>query len=176
MRTVKFIALLAISVICIQSCSNNQAGSTERGNDAYTADEYNNTKGVGESGKIITEFDCPDSRLFPPIDIHSWEKTPVVNGRLPTYEETMNGTSIHHYGERENPDVKPYPMTLPKLAYRRNHLTKTDEMVVVIQIVQTAQDTVVGFRYLTGGCGGSLFRDYRFLTDEEVKKAVAPPM
>lgn len=61
-------------------------------------------------------------------------------------------------------------MTLPKLAYYKNASTGKDNLVVVIQIVQTAKDTVVGYRYLTGGVGGSVFHDFRFLTDEEVKK------
>ncbi len=51
-----------------------------------------------------------------------------------------------------------------KLAYRN------DDLVVVIQIAQTAKDTIVSFRYLTGGCGGSKFHDFHFLTHEEVKK------
>ena len=36
----------------------------------------------------------------------------------------------------------------------------------------TAKDTIVGYRYLTGGVGGSTFHDFRFLTEEEVKKAM----
>ncbi|MCX6292254.1 MAG: hypothetical protein NT126_10890 [Bacteroidetes bacterium] len=173
MKTIYSISLLVISLLLILSC-NDQAGKTEKSNASYTPNEYNNTKGYWENGKIITEFNCPDDKSYPPVDLKSWDKIPVVNGRLPTYEETMNGTSIHHYGEKANPDVKPYSLTLPKLAYHRNPMTNMDELVVVIQIVQTAEDTIVGFRYLTGGCGGSLFHDYRFLTDEEVKKVVGP--
>jgi hypothetical protein len=75
---------------------------------------------------------------------------------------------------------------LPKLAYRLKH-DKQNEferntsngqqiskagIVVVIQIVQTAKDTIVGYRYLTGGCGGSAFHDFHFLTDSEVKNVV----
>jgi hypothetical protein len=38
---------------------------------------------------------CPDNtKMFPPVDIKSWNKVPVVNGRLPTFEETQNGTSL----------------------------------------------------------------------------------
>lgn len=144
-----------------------------------------NTSGYMDNGDLWTKWDCPDSRFFPPIDIKSWDKIRVVNGRLPTYKETINGTSILHYGKK-NLDVKPYPMTLPKLAYYFNPdkqsefhvnggatlMTQKSELVVVVEIVQTAKDTIVGYRYLTGGCGGSLFHDFHFLTEEEVKKVV----
>lgn len=130
------------------------------------------SNGYWENGEIISNFNCPDAvKLFPPIDKKVWNKIPVVNGRLPTNEETQNGTAIHNYGGISNPNVKPYNMTLPKLAYLRNYKTKMNDIVVVIQIVQTIKDTIVGFRYLTGGCGGTLFRDFHFLTDNEVKKA-----
>ena len=171
----------SLLLILLQSCADEATNHLlpsspfqgAKNTASYTIDEYNNTMGFYENGDIITDFDCPDAvKLFPPIDLKSWNKTPVVNGRLPTYEETKNGMSIHHYGEKVNPKVKPYHMTLPKLAYRQNRLTKMDDLVVVIQIVQTDEDTIVGFRYLTGGCGGSAFRDYCFLTDEEVRNLV----
>ena len=107
--------------------------------------------------------------LFPAIDIKSWEKTPVVNGRLPTREETSNGTSLLYY-DHPTPDIKPYKMTLPKLAYYNKQDAQKGELVVVIQVVQTAEDTMVGYRPLAGGNGASYFSEFRFLTDEEVKK------
>jgi hypothetical protein len=109
----------------------------------------------------------------------------VVNSRLPTYKETVNGTSIHTYGGSKNKNVKPYNMTLPRLAYFINgpgqvvpdssthKMVVKPQLVVVIQIVQTLTDTLVGYRYLTGGVGGSFYRDFRFLDQEEVNKLVA---
>jgi hypothetical protein len=192
--TFKLFTLLTVTLWLIQACTNKQPKEmTQSITEPYVKSiskpaasiyAYNKTKGYSENGQIITDFDCPDSRFFPPIDIKSWNKTPVVNGRFPTYEETMNGTSIHHYGEKENPNVKPYNMTLPKLAYINGPTKKyvlgskiydrvmQTEVVVVIQIIQTATDTIVGYRYLTGGCGGSKFYKLRFLTGEEVKREV----
>jgi hypothetical protein len=193
MKTLTLFFLLAICLIFIQSCGDNpmrkpvatyippitEVTTSRVARNTY---QYNNTKGYAENGKIITEFDCPDSKFFPPIDLKAWDKIPVVNGRFPTYAETMDGTSIHHYGEKENPAIKPYDMPLPKLAYRINTHHRTEfenkhqrtlaDLVVVIQVVRTVSDTLVGFRYLTGGCGGSVFRDFHFLTDDEVKKVV----
>ena len=174
---------LFIGFVLLAACKDKKKDEGEKyipygmldkdSNHSYTPEEYNNTRGYWENGQIITEFNCPDAvKSFPPIDLKSWYKIPAVNGRLPTYEETQNGTAIHHYGEKKNPNIRPYTMWLPKLAYRHNPATGKDELVVVIQVVQTKKDTIVGFRYITGGCGGSLFRDYRLLTDEEVNRVV----
>lgn len=167
----------AISIFV--SCSNTEATQPITQNKNYTTEQYNNTKGYWPTGQIITKFYCPDAVTeFPPIDLKTWDKTPAVSGRLPTYEETMNGTSIHHYGEKATKLVKAYNMQLPKLArYINPSLSsidspRKDELVVVVQIVQTPEDTIVGYRFLSGGVGGSVYRDFHFLTDEEVKEVV----
>ena len=114
---------------------------------------------------------CPDTvRGFPAVDIQSWNKVPVVNARLPTFEEIENGTSLIYYDKFKTPDAKPYNMMLPKLATWYSPYSKKDEIIIVIQIVQTTKDTVAGFRFLTGGNGTSDFRDVHFLTDNEIKK------
>lgn len=162
------------------SCSNTEVKETLiSAPKNYTTEQYNNTKGYWPTGQIISKFYCPDAVTeFPPIDVKKWDKTPAVSGRLPTYEETMNGTSIHHYGEKETKLVKAYNMQLPKLARYINpsissvDSPKKDELVVVVQIVQTPEDTIVGYRFLSGGVGGSVYRDFHFLTDEEVKEVV----
>lgn len=114
---------------------------------------------------------CPDNvKGFPPVDIKFWNTVRIVNGRLPTFEETQNGTSLIYYDTTNTPDAKPYKMFLPKLASFYCNFTKKVETVIVIQIVQTATDTVVGYRFLTGGNGTGNFREFHFLTDDEVKK------
>jgi hypothetical protein len=109
------------------------------------------------------------AELFPPIPITEWEKTPAVNGRLPTMEEIDKGAALLYY---PNPgkDVKAFNMNLPKLAYYSYPKSGKKELVVVIQIVQSKQDTMVAYRPLTGLNGASLFTHFQFLTDEEVKE------
>lgn len=111
------------------------------------------------------------AELFPPIKIKEWERTPVVNGRLPNKEEIDNGTALLYY---PNPgrDVKAYDMKLPKLAYYSYPKSGKKDLVVVIQIVQSKQDTMVGYRPLTGLNGASVFSHFQFLTDEEVKEVM----
>lgn len=187
MKTLTSFFLCTTSLVVLLACSNKSA---EKTNDIYP---YNlndtayslDTRGYSDDGQIITQFDCPDSKdFFPPVNIKLWDKVPVVNGRLPTYKETLNGTSIHTYKGKNNREVWPYAMNLPRLAYCMNSSDRLvldssshkivfrPELVVVIQIVQTAKDTLVGYRYLTGGVGGSSFRDFHFLTKEEVDKEV----
>jgi hypothetical protein len=188
MKSIHLLIIPAICMLSLQSCDKAVANektkdATSKNNDATknTSKQnilsidlnnvaYSDTKGMGNAGDIFTSFDCPDASSFPPIDIKSWDKTTVVNGRLPTYEETHNGTSIHHYGGQESNLLKVYRMNLPRLATIYNKRTKQQETVVVIQIVCTPKDTVVGYRYLTGGCGGSAFRDFHFLTVPEIKQ------
>lgn len=174
----KQFTLLIITLCSILACNEEQKLDSSLpiiehiDKPAASIYQYNTAKGFGENGNLITDFNCPDTKSFPPIDIKSWNKIPVVNGRFPTYEETTNGTSIHHYGEIENSNLKVYPMTLPRLAYRKDLSSKMDSIVVVIQIVHTANDTIVSYRYLSGGCGGSKFHNFHFLTDEEVKEVM----
>ncbi|MDI1353541.1 MAG: hypothetical protein PSX36_01395 [bacterium] len=189
MKTLNFYALAISALVFAQSCTNpdpktnagdKQNVKAEKSKSNYTAAAYNNTKGFSENGEIIKNFYCPDAqREFPPIELASWNHVSAVNGRLPSYEETMNGTAIHHYGERENRYVKPYAMELPKLARFVGATSKIrsgpvkGELVVVIQIVKTPLDTIVGYRFLTGGVGGSKFSDFQFLTEAEVNALVA---
>ena len=149
----------------IESTATDRKQRIERA--VAAQDSFNKERGqTSNSGWF-----CPDNiSMFPPVEIKSWNKVPVVNGRLPTFEETQNGTSLIYYDINKTPDAKAYDTTLPKLASFFCPATKKEETVIVIQIVQTKKDTVVGYRFLTGGNGTHDFRDFHFLTDSEIKK------
>lgn len=125
---------------------------------------------------IIDHQYCPDAiKQFPPINIRSWKKTPVINGRLPTWEETENGKSITYIDKNVNPDLKdakPYKMILPKLASIINPDTHKSEVVVVIQMIRFTKYVYVGYRFLSGGIGSCTLGQCHFLTESEVKKAI----
>lgn len=113
---------------------------------------------------------CPDNlRGFPAVNVADFENVPVVNGRLPTKDETRNGTSLMYFDIKEIPSARPLDMQMPKLARYFNEYTKKNELVIVIQAVVAEQDTVVGFRYINGGNGSAWFHDVSFLSEEEVK-------
>lgn len=120
-------------------------------------------------------WDCPDNLAFPKIELKDWEKVPVVNGRMPTYEEANNGTSLLYIDKEMKPDLKyvePYDMKLPKLVYFTNPRTKQKEVVIVIQLVQFKDYVWAGIRYVSGGNASAMMSELKFLTDEEVKKEI----
>ncbi len=120
-------------------------------------------------------WDCPDNLKFPRVALKDWEKVPVVNGRMPTYEEANNGTSLLYIDKEVKPDLKdvePYKMTLPKLAYFTNPTTKKKELVIVIQLVQFKDYVWAGLRYVSGGNASEMMSKLQFLTDDEIRKEV----
>ncbi len=183
MKTLTF-SITTLVLFALMSCTEStvQKGTSEeqKVDSAYQRKlrienllrmEDNFRQDLGQTG--YSGWYCPDNvRGFPPVDIKSWAKVPVVNGRLPTYEETQNGKSLIYYDSTKNPDAKAYSMHLPRLASFFCSYTNKTETVIVIQLVQTATDTVAGYRFVTGGNGTSNFRDLHFFTDEEIKQAV----
>jgi hypothetical protein len=170
-------SIATLGLLALMSCgqSTEQKASEEKHKvDSIATATKQQKDSVKQAGQTSNSgWICPDNvKMFPPVDIKSWNKVPVVNGRIPTREETQNGTSLIYINKFETPDAKPYDMTLPKLASFFSSYTKKEETVIVIQIVQTAKDTVVGYRFLTGGNGTNDFRDFHFLTDNEINKAV----
>ena len=113
-------------------------------------------------------WSCPDNFNFPPVNVKELGQIPIVNGRLPTQEETRNGTSLIYIDLEKYPDAKPLDMTFPRLARCYSPHTKKDEMVIVIQGVVIGEDTIAGYRYLNGGNGSAWFHEVNFLTEEEV--------
>ncbi len=125
--------------------------------------------------KSFIPWDCPDNRELPPIDLKDWEKVPVVNGRLPTYEEAQSGKALLYIDKEVKPElgnVEPSKMILPKLAYFTNPRTNQKEVVIVIQLVQFKDYVWAGLRYVTGGNASAMMSELQFLTDEEVKKEI----
>lgn len=112
---------------------------------------------------------CPDNIIgFPPVDVRELDAVPVVANRLPTREETQNGTSLMYIDAAEIPDAYPLDIPLPALARFYSESTRKNELVVVIQAVATDNDTVLGFRFASGGNGSARFHELGFLTEEEI--------
>ncbi len=112
---------------------------------------------------------CPDNLGgFPAVNIFDWEDVPVVNGRMPTQEETRNGMSLIFVDEKKYSDVVPLEMTMPRLATYYNNYSKRVEFVIVIQAFKIDKDSIVGFRYLNGGNGSSRFNEVNFLSNYEI--------
>lgn len=113
---------------------------------------------------------CPDNlNGFPAVDIKDWNKVPVINGRMATKEETQNGSSLINVDLEKYPNAKILDMKMPKLARYFNHSSGKNELVIVIQALNIANDSVVGFRYLNGGNGSSWLHEVEFLSEAEAE-------
>lgn len=161
-------SVLALSVMCIStlmSCSQNnpvvENNSVEKAAEKAAVQQKKSHNYGG--------WYCPDNLGgFPAVDINDWDKVPVVNGRMPTQEETRNGTSLINVDMEKYPNAKPLDMTMPKLARYFNRSSQKEEIIIVIQAVNVANDSVVGFRFLNGGNGSARLGDVRFMTDKEI--------
>ncbi|MBI2281298.1 MAG: hypothetical protein HYU68_11500 [Bacteroidetes bacterium] len=112
---------------------------------------------------------CPDNlNGFPAVDLKDWKNVPVVIGRLPTEEESRNGSSLIYVNTQEHPSAKAMDIELPKLATFYNQYSKKNEVIIVIQALEIGNDSIVGFRYLNGGNGSAHFREITFITENEV--------
>ena len=144
MKIFNFFSILTISLFFVLSCADKPA-----------------TENIKSVTSILASNDwwhCPGDKDFPPVDIKLWDKVPAAN---------LISSVIH-----PDSSIKHYNMFLPKLASFYNPNTKKTDTVIVIEILQSRKDTLVGYRYITGGVGTHLFRDFHFLTDSEVQKVV----
>jgi len=167
-----FLSLLIINTFLFTSC-------------AQIDDSKNATNTIASEQTIKVKYktihayggwSCPDNlRGFPAVNIKELDKVPVVNDRLPTKEETQNGTSLMYFDTTEIPGARPLDMTMPRLARYYSKYTRKNELIIVIQAVVAENDTVVGFRYLNGGNGSAWFGEISFLSDEEIDQLEPTP-
>lgn len=159
----KTFAILSIGLIasCSQSCNSSKDNLVEaKKQNCSTKKEPHRYGG----------WYCPDNlNGFPPVDIANWKNVPVVNGRMPTKEETQNGTSLIFVDLEKYPNAKPLGITMPKLASIFNHSSNREELIIVIQAVNIDNDSIVGFRYLNGGNGSGRLNDVKFITYKEIE-------
>ena len=88
---------------------------------------------------------CPDNLGgFPPANVQMLDEIPVVEGRLPTRDETRNGSSLMYFDTKEVPNARSLDMDLPRLARYYTNYSEKEELVIIIQAVTAGTDTVVG--------------------------------
>jgi len=111
---------------------------------------------------------CPDNLFgFPAVNLLDWESVPVVNGRMPTKEETQNGTSLIFVDNEKYPNAKALDLKLPQLARYTNRYTNRTDLIIVIQAVKIQSDSIVGFRFVNGGNGSARLNEVELLSDKE---------
>ena len=159
-------SLLLIPFSLLTACAQQESDKDQE--ETATAEIQSAQKTNGSVRGYIGWY-CPDNLGgLPPVNVADLAAVPVVNGRMPTEEETRNGTSLMYFDPADYPTAKPVQMTLPKLARYYSENTKQNELVIIIQAVVVDEDTVVGFRYVDGGNGTSWFKEVDILSDNEV--------
>jgi len=120
-------------------------------------------------------WSCPDNFGFVPVDVQELDRVPVVADRLPTEEETRNGSSLIFVDTAKYPNAQPLDIGLPRLGRIYSPYTLKNEVVIVIQAVVIDQDTILGYRYAHGGNGSAWFGEVELLESDEVNAMGAQP-
>ncbi|MCH2215096.1 MAG: hypothetical protein MK086_08005 [Flavobacteriales bacterium] len=163
-----FIFFGAIAVI--SSCS----GQVARDQDKQQKSEQSLASAKTKTAHNFGGWYCPDNLGgFPPVDISNLKSVQVVQDRLPTLEEARNGTSLMYIDTVEYPNARPLDIPLPQLAKYYSVHSNKKEIVIVIQAVVIGTDTVVGFRFPSGGNGSSWYSEVEFF-DENMEIESSP--
>lgn len=167
------LSILLINLVYLTSCKQQVDSNNEMASSIMVEQPI---KSKYQTKHPYGAWSCPDNfGGFPPVDVTELDKIPVVSGRLPTKEETQNGTSVMYFDTLQIPSARPLDITLPKLARYYSDYTKKNELVVIIQSVIADNDTVVGFRYLNGGNGSAYLGEVSFISEEEKEKLGKTP-
>lgn len=118
---------------------------------------------------------CPDNFGFEPVDVTDLSTVPVVQDRMPTQEETQNGTSLMYVSPEKFPNAKPLDIPLPALARVPLPYGDFNELAIVIQAFVSGKDTIVGYRFPNGGNGSAWYQQVDFLTEDEVHALETTP-
>ena len=162
-----FLTLILLTVLLTPSCDQNESVDITS---AIEANEVVHTDVEKRPQHPYGGWYCPDNfGMFPPVDIDDLAQVPVVKDRLPTKEETRNGTSLMYFEHFENLDARPLEIDLPRIARKYSNHSGMNELVIIIQAVVIGQDTVVGFRFPNGGNGSAWYDEVTFLSDQEIK-------
>ncbi|MBK8927512.1 MAG: hypothetical protein IPM74_16820 [Crocinitomicaceae bacterium] len=127
------------------ACSQGNSSDANSNSDTLTQTEDN----VNSQPHNFVGWYCPDNlNGLPAVDIADWKNVPVINGRMPTEEETQNGASLVYVDPAEYPTATVLGITMPKLATYFNANSGREDFIIVIQAFTIDADSIVGFRFL----------------------------
>lgn len=159
--------LICTCLLFLFGCTNaeNQPTTKETVKTTEKDKECNTKKSTHKYGGWY----CPDNVYgFPAVNLKDWANVPVIKNRLPTEEEVQTESSLIYIDKVKYPDAKVMDMKLPQLAKFFNRSSQKNEVIIVIQAIEVEGDTVLGFRYLNGGNGSSLYHEVTFIDEQEV--------
>jgi hypothetical protein len=164
---------LLFSFVLITSCSQHEDAIDQ---EEPTIEETKEAAPVAKEPHPYGGWYCPDNfGGFPPIDIQDLDQITVVSDRLPTLEEAQNGTALMFIDEAEFPGAKPLDIELPQAALIYSQQSGLTELIIVIQAIVVQNDTVVGYRFPSGGNGTAWYSDVDFLSTTDVADIGSAP-
>jgi hypothetical protein len=168
-----FFATLLITLTQLTSCAQQP---TENPKESTVEEVTIDTKKTYKPHKYGGWY-CPDNfGGFPPMDVQDLDQLSVITDRLPTKEEAKNGTSLMYFDQAEYPEASPLKIKLPRVAKIHSQHSGLDEIIIVIQAAVIGNDTVLGYRFPSGGNGTARIGEVTFLSDSEVNAEGSKPM
>lgn len=172
MNKIKFPFAMA-GIIMVFGCSNPITTPSEEVHASITKLD----KKVAVKPHRFGGWYCPDNlNGFPPVDLRNWHQVPVIEGRMPTKEETRTEKSLIYVDKSQYPSVKAFDIKLPQLASYFCEQSNRIETIIVIQAFTVENDTILGYRFLNGGNGSAHWNDVEFnfnpSADSSAKKFV----
>lgn len=165
-----FLSFIA-SLLILTACESSETANAQP-NDEETPLEATKSQEPHRYGGWY----CPDNFGFEPMDIQEVKNLVAITDRLPTKEETSNGSSLIFVDAEKYPDARPLEMNLPRVARIKTSASEPAELIIIIQAIVVQNDTVVGYRFPSGGNGSARIGDVSFLSDDEVSALGPAPM
>lgn len=179
MYKIKTAFLLPLLLVAIISCGQEEKAAENQkatpNNSNFEQELITKAKNHSKSHPYGGWY-CPDNFGFKPVNIQELELVPAITNRLPTQEETRNGSSLIYVDSTKFPNAYPLKMELPKLAKIYSKYKGKSEMIIVIQAIVIDNDTIVGYRFPDGGNGSAWLGQISLLSAEAVADLGSQPM
>jgi hypothetical protein len=107
--------------------------------------------------------------------VQEYAQLDIVTDRLPTEEETWNGKALIFVDTEKYPDAKPLDLNLPRIARIQSGHNGLNELIIVFQAIVVGNDSVVGYRFPSGGNGSAWLGEVTFLSEEEIEAVGSAP-
>lgn len=101
------------------------------------------------------------------LTLENWQNVPCTKNRNATKEDVEKGNAVFVIEKIEH---KPYKIELPQLAYWNDTESNNKKLVVIIQIEESSQGIVTGYKDFEGNYGAGFFYEFNILNEEEIQK------
>lgn len=115
----------------------------------------------------VYKKESKNKKMTSKLNLENWENIPCIKNRVATKEDVENGIAVFVI---ENIEHKPHEINLPKLAFWNDSENKTQKLVAIIQVEETSQGTVVGYKDFDENFGAGFLYEFKILDNKEVEK------